>query len=197
MIVVVKPLADSPTWDVAWDTSVMTTVPRIPATAFGVRISICSPGFIRSFTTARAILPPVTSRVAVCADSLMVNAERSRTVTTALPPSRMRASALSPVTMRSATNTSSRCLSGIPCGTDTRVSVAEPCNVVTMPTRASCASAPTVSNVITVSASRPTTRPVLIGALPGSQEEQQGCQRRPPRDSPVRRTFARLPKRLS
>src|SRR5262249_18523807 len=137
VIVVVKPLADSPTCDVACDTSVMTTVPRMPATAFGVRISICSPAFIRSFTTARAILPPDTSMVAVCGDSLMVNAERSRTVTTALPPSKMRTSAFSPVTMRSATNTSSRGLSCTPCGVATRVSVAEPCNVATTPTRAS------------------------------------------------------------
>ena len=77
---------------VACTTSVMSTVPRTPATAFGVLTLICSPGFMRSLATASAIFPEATSRVAVSPVSVIVRLECSRTVTTALPPSRMRAS---------------------------------------------------------------------------------------------------------
>ena len=67
---------------------------------------------MRSLATATAILPLPTSMVAVVGVSLIVRTERSRTVTTALPPSRMRTMESSPVVIRSWTNTSSLNLSG-------------------------------------------------------------------------------------
>ena len=93
-------------------TSAMRIVPRMPATAFGVLTSTESPARIRSLATATATLPLPTSMVAVVGVSLIVRTERSRTVTTALPPSRMRTMESSPVVMRSWTNTSSLNLSG-------------------------------------------------------------------------------------
>ena len=68
----------------------MSTVPRTPATAFGVLISMLSPGFMRSLATASAILPADMLIVDVVWVSVIVRLECSRTVTTALPPSRMR-----------------------------------------------------------------------------------------------------------
>ena len=93
-------------------TSAMTIVPRMAATAFGVLISTDSPGFMRLLSTASAILPPVIPMVEVRAVSVILSCERSRTVTTALPPSRMRASDSSPIVIRSWTYTSSLNLSG-------------------------------------------------------------------------------------
>ena len=79
-------------WPATCVTSVMSTVPRTPATAFGVFTSIRSPGFIFSLATASAIRPEVMSMVEVPPLSVIVSEECSRTVTTAAPPSRMRAS---------------------------------------------------------------------------------------------------------
>ena len=64
-------------------TSATMTVPRIPATAFGVRTSTRSPGRIRSRATATRPLP--TSTVATPGTSVMVTAENSRTVKTDRP----------------------------------------------------------------------------------------------------------------
>jgi len=89
------------TLDPAPDTSVTTTVPRTAVTAFGVFNRICSPGFIRSRATLSATFPVAMSMIAVSGVSVMVKSERSRTVTTALPPSSMRARDWSPVVMRS------------------------------------------------------------------------------------------------
>ena len=101
--------------------------------ALGVRISTVSPGFIRSLTTAIAARPSPTFTVETPGDSEIVSDERSRTVTMALPPSRMRATESSPVTTRSCTNTSSLNFRGWGWESDARVTVAVPCSVVTTP----------------------------------------------------------------
>src|SRR5258708_29627900 len=80
-----------PAWAAALETSATTTVPRMPATAFAARISMDSPERILSLATASAILPAWRSMVALPGTSVIVSLERSRTVTTALPPSSMRA----------------------------------------------------------------------------------------------------------
>ena len=85
----------------------MTTVPRTPATAFGILMLMTSPGCIRSRATLRAIFPDSTSMVERPGTSVIVTAERSRMLTTALPPSRRRANDCSPVTTRSWRKTSS------------------------------------------------------------------------------------------
>ena len=63
----------------------------------------------------------------------MVTTERSRTVITALPPSRMRASDCSPVTMRSCSMTGSRNFSARGAPALARVTVAVPDSAVTTP----------------------------------------------------------------
>src|SRR5688572_4711676 len=66
--------------------------------------------------------------------SVMVSVERSRAVTTTLPPMRIRVIALSPVVTRSRRRMSSLNLSGAP-GSEARVTVTGPITVVTTPTR--------------------------------------------------------------
>src|SRR3989442_945514 len=132
------PATPPPVVPVARETSATTTVPRTPATAFCVRISIDSPGFILSLAMASAILPASRSIVDLPGTSVIVSDERSRTVTTALPPSSIRAIALSPVVTLSFTNTSSLNLSGCGCGSATRVTVTLPSSVVTTPARGAC-----------------------------------------------------------
>ena len=114
-------------------TSAITTVPRMPATALGVRSWMDSPGRMRSFATASAIFPDSTSTVETRGESVMVTTERSRTVITALPPSRMRASDCSPVTMRSCSMTGSRNFSARGAPALARVTVAVPDSAVTTP----------------------------------------------------------------
>ncbi len=75
------------------------TVPRIAAIAFGVRISITSPGRMRCRTTPIAILPAVRSTLERPVSSLMVRDESSRPVTSALPPSSTRTTDFSAVAM--------------------------------------------------------------------------------------------------
>ncbi len=113
----------------------MTTVPRTPATALGVRIMISSPGRIFSRATASANLPESSSIVDRPGTSVIVRIERSRTVTTALPPSSIRASDLSPVVTVSCRNTSSLNFSGTGLGCATRRAVTLPSSVVTTPAR--------------------------------------------------------------
>src|SRR5213082_3367999 len=54
---VVTPAGPGVAWAVARTTSMMKTVPRTAAMAFGVLTSSSSPGFMRSLATATAILP--------------------------------------------------------------------------------------------------------------------------------------------
>src|SRR2546428_6250291 len=78
--------------------------------------------------------------VALPGTSVIVSVERSRTVTTALPPSSMRAIALSPVVTLSLTKTSSLNFSG--CGASVpRVTVTLPSSVVTTAALAAWATA--------------------------------------------------------
>jgi len=108
-------------------------VPRTPATAFGVRIWISSPGRIFSRAAARANLPEASSSVERPGTSVTVSTERSRTVTTALPPRSMRARDLSPVVMVSRRNTSSLNFRETGAGRATRRAVTLPSRVVTTP----------------------------------------------------------------
>ena len=91
--------------------STTTKLPRIPTIAFGVWISTTSPGRTRVFARLRASLP--SGRLTMCrlGSSVTVSSERSRTVTSALPPNRIRTIERSPVPIRSRTNTSSLNLS--------------------------------------------------------------------------------------
>ena len=130
---VVNAAGPGPACAVVWSTSTITMVPRMLATAFGVRISIVSPGFMRSLATAIAARPTPMLTVETPGTSVIVSDERSRTVTIALPPSRMRATESSPVLRRSCTKTSSLNFSGTGCDSDTRATVAVPCSVVTTP----------------------------------------------------------------
>jgi hypothetical protein len=107
-------------------TSAITTVPRMPATAFGVRISIDSRGRMRSLATESAIVPDARSTLDIRGDSVIVTTDRSRTVTSALPPRRMRTSDSSPVAIRSLRNTGSRKLSDRGAARLARVTVAVP-----------------------------------------------------------------------
>src|SRR5437870_4683868 len=72
------------------ETSAMTKVPRTATTAFGVLISMVSPGFIRALLTATAVRPAVREIVDVPGTSVIVRTDISRAVTVALPPSRTR-----------------------------------------------------------------------------------------------------------
>src|SRR5262245_24036854 len=123
---------------VTWAT---TTVPRTPATAFGILMLMTSPGTMRSRATLRAILPDSMSTVERPGTSVMVTTERSRILMTALPPSRSRANDWSPVTTRSWRNTSSRNLRGTGCGTTARTAVTLPSSIVTTPAFVVCANA--------------------------------------------------------
>src|SRR6185503_8099824 len=111
----------------------MTTVPRTPAMALGVRIRISSPGRIFSRATASANLPDSRSIVDFPGTSVIVRTERSRTVTTALPPRSMRASDWSPVVTVSWRKTSSLNFSGMGVVSATRRAVTFPSRVVTIP----------------------------------------------------------------
>ena len=129
-------------WPARFCTSVTTTEPRTPATAFGVRISMTSPARIRSRATASANFPDSMSMVDRPGTSVMVTTERSRTVTTALPPRSMRASDSEPVVILSCTRTSSLNFSGTGCcGADACVAVTFPSSVVTTPALGACAQA--------------------------------------------------------
>ena len=159
-----------PACAVVWSTSVITTVPRMPATAFGVLMSMDSPGFMRSLTTARATRPIETLSVEAPGASVRVRTERSRTVTIALPPSRMRATEASPVVMRSCTNTASLNLSGSDSFVVARTTVAVPCSVVTTPAFVSwagagggqaSASASSEASAVSVASARVMPRPPL------------------------------------
>ena len=114
-------------------TSATTTVPRIPTTQFGVLISTDSPGRILSFATAIASRPSPSSTVAVDGTSLTVRVDHSRTVTSALPPSRSWANDRSRVAIRSRRNTASRRASGTGRGRLARVAVTLPSSAATTP----------------------------------------------------------------
>ena len=109
-------------------------LPRTAATAFGVRISMDSPGRIRCLLTARTTLPSGSVTTARPGSSLIVTWESSRTVRMALPPRRTRTMELSCVLMRSRPNTSSLNLSASGFGSAGRATVARPSIVVTTPT---------------------------------------------------------------
>ncbi len=113
--------------------STMSTVPRTPAMAFGVRISTRSPGFMRVLSTATAMRPLGRSIVESPGTSVMVSVDRSRAVTTTLPPRRIRVMALSPVVTRSRNRMSSLNLSAAG-GMDARATVTGPMTVVATPT---------------------------------------------------------------
>src|SRR5256886_12253227 len=98
----------------------MTTVPRIAVTAFGVLISITSPGFINPLATATAMRPAPRLIVATPGTSVIVRTDRSRAVTVALPPSSTRTSERSPVVIRSRRKRSSLNLSSWGSGSATR-----------------------------------------------------------------------------
>ncbi len=114
-------------------TSATTTVPRIPTTQFGVLISTESPGRILSFATAIASRPSPSSTVAVDGTSLTVRVDHSRTVTSALPPSKSWANDRSRVAIRSRRNTASRRASGTGRGRLARVAVTVPSSAATTP----------------------------------------------------------------
>ncbi len=109
-------------------------LPRTAATAFGVRISMDSPGRMRCLATARTTLPSGSVTTARPGSSLIVTWESSRTVRMALPPSSTRTREFSCVLMRSRPNTSSLNLSASGLGSAGRATVARPSIVVTMPT---------------------------------------------------------------
>jgi hypothetical protein len=116
-------------------TSATSTVPRTPATAFGVRTSIVSPAVIFWRAAASPILPVSSSITERPGTSVIVSTDRSRIVTSALPPSRKRAIDCSPVVMRSRRNTSSLNLSATGSGLADRTAVTVPSRVVTTPAR--------------------------------------------------------------
>src|SRR5262245_47336804 len=149
-------------------TSAMKTVPRTAATAFGVLTSICSPGRILSLATATATLPESRSTVERPGTSVIVSAERSRTVTTALPPRRSRARERSPVTTRSLTKTSSLNFSATGCAAVVRAAVTLPSRVVTTPAfvvwaKTGPGSNPAMSDTATI------VRPTRVIAAPSPQ----------------------------
>ena len=86
---------------VSGSTSATTIVPRMAAVAFGVTISTESPARIRSLMTLTAARPDITATVDTPGISVIFTIERSRTVSSALPPRRMRAIDASPVTTSS------------------------------------------------------------------------------------------------
>ena len=135
-------------------TSATTTVPRIPITQFGVLISTVSPGRILSFATAIASRPSPSSTVAVDGTSLTVRADHSRTVTSALPPSRSWAKDRSRVAIRSRRNTASLRASETGSGRLARVAVTVPSSAATTPAR-TCAdpgvAAPSAASVTRIS----------------------------------------------
>jgi len=115
-------------------TSTTKTVPRTAAVAFGVRISMISPGRMRAFTTATPILPDCRSTVTRPASSVTVSTDSSRTVMRALPPRSTRTSERSRVWIRSRTKISSRMRSDTGRAAATaRSKVASPFTVVTTP----------------------------------------------------------------
>ena len=116
------------------ETSAMTKVPRTATTAFGVLISMVSPGFIRALLTATAVRPAVREIVDVPGTSVIVRTDISRAVTVALPPSRTRTADFSAVVMRSRSKTSSLNLSGAGPGRAARVTIAVPSSIATTPT---------------------------------------------------------------
>jgi hypothetical protein len=117
-------------------------LPRTAATAFGVRISMDSPGRMRCLATASTTLPLGSVTTARPGSSLIVTSESSRTVRMALPPSSTRISEFSWVLMRSRPNTSSLNLSASGTVSAGRATVARPSRVVTTPTASDvCASA--------------------------------------------------------
>ena len=122
-------------------TSATTAVPRTPATAFGVLMLMTSPGCMRSRATLSAIFPDSMSMVERPGTSVIVTAERSRMLTTALPPSRRRANDCSPVTTRSCRNTSSLNFRTTGCAATARAAVTLPSSVVTTPAFVACANA--------------------------------------------------------
>ena len=87
--------------------STTTKLPRIPTIAFGVRTSTTSPGRTRLLARLRASFPSWTPTMCRLGSSVTVSTERSRTVTRALPPNRMRTIDRSPVPIRSRTKISS------------------------------------------------------------------------------------------
>ena len=122
-------------------TSATTTVPRMAAIAFTVRISTVSAGLILSFATATEIRPLARFTVEVPGISVMFRTECSRTVTTALPPSRRRVTDCSPVATRSWRNTGSLNRSGAGASSDARVTVTVPWRATTVPAGVPCADA--------------------------------------------------------
>ncbi len=96
--------------------SATTTVPRMAATAFWVRISTVSPGRIRWRATPMATLPKNSWTVEIPDWSTSSSSESSRTVRRAFFPSSSRANDWAAVLMRSRRKTSSLKRSG--CGVD-------------------------------------------------------------------------------
>src|SRR5436190_1075918 len=134
------------------NTSATMTVPRMPATAFGVRTSMRSPGRMRSRATATATRPLATSTVATPGTSVIVTVEYSRIVTTARPPSRTRAKESLSVAMRSRTKTAARSSSGLADAAGARTTVTLPSSVVTTPARSCAAASDTNASVAIVDA---------------------------------------------
>ena len=161
--------------------STISTVPRTPAMAFGVRTSTRSPAFIRVLSTATAMRPLARSMVDSPGTSVIVSVERSRAVMTTLPPMRIRVIALSPVVTRSRRKMSSLNFNGA-LGTAARATVTGPITVVAMPTRSS-AHAGAVSATDSASDSEPSVPVVVFMADPlfeivdiGAAGVQRKCQ---------------------
>ena len=96
---------------------------------------------MRSRATLSAIFPDSISMVERPGASVIVTADRSRMLTTALPPSRRRANDCSPVTTRSCRKTSSLNLRETGWATIGRTAVTLPSRVVTVPAFVACANA--------------------------------------------------------
>ena len=108
---------------------------------------------MRSRATATATRPLPTATVATPGTSVIVTAENSRMVTTALPPSRMRAKDSLPVAMRSRTKMASRNFRGVNSGDEARTTVTLPSSVVTTPARSWAVANDAVASVAIADAS--------------------------------------------
>src|SRR5438128_2537439 len=124
---------------------------------------------------ATAILPESRSMVERPGSSVMVRAERSRTVTTARPPRRRRARERSPVTTRSLTKTSSLNLRATGCGVAVRAAVTWPSRVVTTPALSAWAVAMAGKSVAkSESATNARVTLMLIVSLPQNSKKLLG-----------------------
>src|SRR5262249_33580561 len=103
---------------------------------------------------ATAARPLVTSTVATPGTSVMVTVENSRTVTTARPPSRIRANDSLPVVIRSRTSTGSRNRRSVGSGDEARATATRPSTEVTYPACSWAAATETRANVATTGIAR-------------------------------------------